>query len=112
MGRNDDQNGYGGDDWVNNKDNGQEIIEIPITGELDLHTFRPSDTARLVKDYIEECSRRGILDIRIIHGKGKGVLRRIVRGVLDRHPLVMNYRTGEEASGSWGATLVHIKREK
>ena len=81
-------------------------VEIPIDGTLDLHTFSPRDVKDLVPTYLDECLERGITEVRIIHGKGKGVLRRIVRAALDRHPNVVSYRYGP----SWGATVVTLKK--
>ena len=86
-----------------------ETVEIPIDGTLDLHTFRPAEIKDLVPDYLEACRERGILEVRIVHGKGKGTLRRTVHAVLDRSPLVEGYKLGDERSGSWGATLVTLK---
>ena len=63
------------------------VVEIPIDGTLDLHTFNPKDVKDLMSTYIDECVKLGITEVRIIHGKGKGVLRRIVRASLERHPV-------------------------
>jgi len=80
-----------------------------LTDELDLHTFRPSDVKDLVPDYLDECVARGWTSVRIIHGKGKGTLRRIVHAALDRHPAVVDYQLGDLGSGSWGATVVTLR---
>lgn len=80
-----------------------------IDGVLDLHTFRPSEVGTLIPDYIEECLRLGILDLRIIHGKGTGSLRRAVHALLKRHPAVASFRTADETAGGWGATLVRLR---
>ena len=85
-----------------------DVVQMPIDGELDLHTFQPREVKHLVPDYIEECRNRGILQIRIIHGKGTGVLRQTVHSILDRHPGIVGYRLGSLGSGSWGATLVYL----
>ena len=66
--------------------------ELPIDGVLDLHAFNPADVADLVQDYLDECASRGITAIRIIHGKGKGTLRRTVHAVLERRSDVLEYK--------------------
>ena len=83
-----------------------EPLELPIDGTLDLHTFSPKDVESLVPEYIQECLSRGILHIRIIHGKGTGTLRRIIHSLLDSHPAVLSYR---HDGGSWGATVVDLR---
>ena len=82
--------------------------EFPIEGTLDLHTFRPGDVKGLVPDYLESCRGRGILEVRIIHGKGTGALRRTVHAVLDRIPYVASYTAAGHGGGGWGATLVTL----
>lgn len=84
-------------------------VEIPITGELDLHTFRPADLGALIPAYLAECAARGIQQVRIVHGKGTGTLRTTVHALLQRSPLVASFRLGDETSGSWGATLVSLR---
>ncbi len=83
-------------------------IEIPIDGTLDLHTFQPRDVKELVPDYLRECQERGILDVRIVHGKGRGVLRRTVHAILSRLPEVAAFHLADETGGGWGATLVKL----
>lgn len=85
-----------------------EPVEMPIDGILDLHTFRPSDVRELVKDYVLECQRRDILQLRIIHGKGRGTLRRTTHAVLERMPEVRHFELAEPFRGGWGATLVDL----
>ena len=82
--------------------------EFPIDGTLDLHSFRPRDLRTLVPDYLEACHKKGILHLRIIHGKGKGALRRSVHALLEASPLVAGFQLGGIDSGSWGATLVEL----
>jgi DNA-nicking Smr family endonuclease len=91
------------------KDEDHEPVPIPIDGILDLHLFSPKDAASVVEEYLQECIRNGIYELRIIHGKGKGVLRRTVHRVLEEHPRVSGFGIDPGASG-WGATLVQLKR--
>ena len=84
-------------------------VPLPITGELDLHTFAPSDLGDLLPAYLEECRKRGIGVVRIVHGKGTGTLRETVHALLRRSPLVADFRLGDEHTGGWGATLVTLK---
>jgi DNA-nicking Smr family endonuclease len=84
-------------------------VRIPITGELDLHTFRPQDIASLLDDYLGECRRAGLREVRIIHGKGTGTLRTTVHAWLRGSPRVAGFRQGNEHTGGWGATLVTLK---
>jgi dsDNA-specific endonuclease/ATPase MutS2 len=86
-----------------------EPVRIPITGELDLHTFRPAEAASVVEAYLAACRGRGLTSARIIHGKGTGALRETVHALLRRSPLVESFRFGDETSGGWGATVVRIK---
>jgi dsDNA-specific endonuclease/ATPase MutS2 len=76
---------------------------------LDLHTFAPREVAELVRDYLDECARRGYTRVRIIHGKGTGTLRRVVHAQLERHPAVASYALADESAGGWGATLVQLR---
>ena len=85
-------------------------VEVPITDELDLHTFHPRDVKALVRDYLDECLQRGFDEVRIVHGKGVGVVREIVHKTLERHPAVDTYRLADGARGSWGATIVTLRR--
>ncbi len=88
----------------------EQPVTLPITGELDLHTFRPSDLGELIPAYLAECDARGLREVRIVHGKGTGTLRTTVHALLKRSPLVAAFRLGDEHSGSWGATLVTLRR--
>ena len=86
-----------------------DVIELPIDGVIDLHAFRPEDAASVVDEYVSACQENGIYEVRIIHGKGKGVLRRTVHALLEKHPLVMDF-TLDSGPSNWGATVVRLKR--
>ena len=88
---------------------GEDIVAPPLTDELDLHTFLPKECADVVEEYLHAAQEQGMTVVRVIHGKGTGTLRRIVHGVLDKHPAVARYALADGASGSWGATLVELK---
>ena len=87
----------------------EAAVEIPIDGVLDLHWFHPRDTRTLVPDYLEECHKRGITEVRIIHGKGTGALKKSVHAQLARHPLVVDFRLAGQDAGGWGATQVDLR---
>ena len=86
-------------------------VRIPITGELDLHTFAPRETSLVVEAYLEACLERKIYRVRIIHGKGTGTLRETVHACLRRLPFVRSFHLGDETNGSWGATIVTLSQE-
>jgi DNA-nicking Smr family endonuclease len=85
-------------------------LRLPIDGTLDLHAFLPRDAADVVADYLDACAEAGVLEVRVIHGKGIGALRRTVEAALARHPLVLSFRTAGEGAGGWGATWVSLRR--
>jgi DNA-nicking Smr family endonuclease len=84
-------------------------VNLPITGELDLHTFDPGDLPELLPAWLAECQARGFREVRIIHGKGTGTLRAAVLALLRRAPQVRSFRAGDESTGSWGATLATLR---
>ena len=86
-----------------------EPIRVPITGELDLHTFRPQETASLLEEYLAECRKLGLRRVRVVHGKGSGTLRETVHACLRRSAHVGGFALGDETSGGWGATVVTLK---
>jgi DNA-nicking Smr family endonuclease len=86
-----------------------ESVHYPINGELDLHAFHPKEIKGLIRGYIEACREKDIYQIRIIHGKGKGVLRQMVHKILDNEKNVHSYWQ-EGSAGGWGATIVKLKK--
>ena len=87
-----------------------EPVQLPIDGVLDLHTFKPKEIKDLVPDYLEACKERGIFQVRIIHGKGIGNLRRTVHSILEKSPLVASFTLDHPQYGGWGATMVFLKK--
>ena len=87
-----------------------EIIQYPIEDSIDLHTFRPNEVKDLLNDYLEAANEKGFEEVRIIHGKGIGVLRRIVHSVLKNHPLVISFREAGLDDGGWGATIAVLRK--
>ncbi len=82
-----------------------EPVEIQITDSLDLHSFSPKDIRAVVEAYLPEAHKRGFRIVRIIHGKGVGIGREIVRQVLSETDFVKSFKNAPEFSGSWGATI-------
>ena len=87
-----------------------EPVQLPIDGVLDLHTFRPPDVKNVVLDFIDECAARQIYDLRIVHGKGIGQLRKTVHALLKKHPKVHSYTLASEYYGGSGATIVRLSK--
>lgn len=85
-----------------------EPVEIPIEDTLDLHTFHPKEVREVLAEYLYQCRCRGILEVRIIHGRGIGVQRSIVRAYLAEQDWVLELADAPAGSGGWGATLVKI----
>ncbi len=86
-----------------------EPFEVEITDVFDLHAFAPRDVKAALEAYLEEARKRGFKALRIIHGRGIGVQREMVRKVLSRAPDVVEFRDAPEGAGGWGATLVTLK---
>ena len=92
------------------KESEVQPVEIPITNELDLHTFRASEVSALLPEYFAECRKRNILRVRVIHGKGTGALREGVHRLLEKMPEVESWQWPADAqSGAWGATWVRLR---
>jgi len=90
-------------------DDSEDSVDFLIDGIFDLHTFQPREVKDLLPDYLNECRDRGILEVRIIHGKGTGMLRTTVHAILKRLPEVASYTLADETAGGWGATLVKLR---
>lgn len=86
-----------------------EPVRIPIDGTLDLHTFQPRDVKELVPEYLGACREKGILRVRVVHGKGAGVLLQTVHSILKKLPEVVSFHLADPFEGSWGATIVILK---
>ncbi len=86
-----------------------EPIEIPVDGVLDLHTFQAREVPSLLQEYLAACREKGIMQVRIIHGKGKGIQKARVRSLLSRISWVTGYGDAPAEAGGWGATLVYLK---
>ena len=85
-------------------------VVFPIEDHLNLHPFQPKEIASVVEEYLEQCREAGFREIRLIHGKGKGVQRNIIRALLEKHPLVESFDDAPIEAGSWGATVVILKK--
>jgi len=85
-------------------------VAVPIGDSLDLHAFAPKDVPAVVADYLEECARRGFREVRLIHGRGTGTQRAIVRSLLASHPLVTDIADAPPDRGGWGATVAYLRQ--
>ena len=88
--------------------NSDDPVDWPIDGILDLHLFKPSEVGDLVPEYVRICQEKGILEVRIIHGKGTGQLRASVHAILKRLPSVRSFTLAPSTSGGWGATVAQL----
>jgi DNA-nicking Smr family endonuclease len=85
-------------------------VVLPLEDSIDLHPFQPKDIPSVVEEYLRQCLEAGIFEVRLVHGKGKGVQRSIVRSLLEEHPAVESFHDAPAQAGSWGATVVVLKR--
>lgn len=85
-----------------------EPVVLPVGDVIDLHPFQPKDIPSIVEEFLEECRRSGIVQVRLIHGKGAGVQRAIIRSLLNKHPAVISFEDALSEAGGWGATLVNL----
>ena len=86
-------------------------VELPIEDSIDLHAFRPRDVRSVVESYLEEVAKRGFREVRLIHGRGIGVQREIIRSLLREHPAVEEFFDARPERGGWGATVVRLRAE-
>jgi len=84
-------------------------VILPIEDHLDLHPFQPKEIPSVVEEYLDQCREAGFQEVRLIHGKGKGVQRNIIRALLEKHPDVESFHDAPLEAGSWGATIVRLK---
>jgi DNA-nicking Smr family endonuclease len=89
----------------------QDTIRIPIENRIDLHTFSPKEIPSLLEDYLKECRKAGIYEVRIIHGKGMGYQRQRVHSVLAKSPLIQSFSLAPPALGGWGSTIAVLRRK-
>jgi len=87
----------------------EEPVRIPITDVFDLHTIPPRDVAPVVEEYLQEAHNLGLKALRIIHGRGIGVQREIVRSILSKTPFVASFSDAPLEAGGWGATVVTLR---
>jgi DNA-nicking Smr family endonuclease len=86
-----------------------EPVSLPIEDTLDLHTFAPRDVRSVVDEYLRQAAARGFPEVRLIHGRGTGTQRAIVRSVLADHPAVLRFFDSPPERGGWGATVVVLR---
>jgi dsDNA-specific endonuclease/ATPase MutS2 len=86
-----------------------EPVVLPLEDSIDLHNFHPKDVPSVIAEYLDQCAQAGMSEIRIIHGKGIGVQRNIIRSLLEKHPAVNSFEDAPAEAGGWGATVVTLK---
>jgi DNA-nicking Smr family endonuclease len=86
-------------------------VKIKVEDIIDLHTFKPKEVPDLLNDYFTACMEANIYSVRIVHGKGHGVLKKRVRGLLEKNPFVLAFKDAPPEAGGWGATLVELKKK-
>lgn len=86
-------------------------VKMPIEDHIDLHTFRPKEISGLLSEYFSECRRTGVFTVRIIHGKGRGFLKKGVLEILKKSTFVESFKDAPIEAGGWGATIVELKKD-
>jgi dsDNA-specific endonuclease/ATPase MutS2 len=94
---------------VDERSEGDEVTVLEIEDSIDLHGFQPRDVLNVVEDYLEEALARGFREVRLIHGRGKGVQRASIQALLRQHPHVERFTDAPAARGGWGATVVYLR---
>ena len=97
-----------GDSSLSDSPFGEPVV-IPIQDFIDLHSFLPKEIPSVVAEYLEQCLQAGFGAVRIIHGRGAGVQRKIVRSILEKHPAVLSFHDAPPDAGGWGATVILLK---
>ena len=87
-----------------------EAVEIELQDSIDLHHFQPKDISSVVGEYLVQCRKADLLEVRLIHGKGVGVQRNSIRALLSKHPAVLSFRDAPAEAGGWGATIVLLRK--
>jgi dsDNA-specific endonuclease/ATPase MutS2 len=87
----------------------KEPVRVPIEHELDLHAFPPRDVASVVGEYVDAAAAAGFTEIRVVHGRGRGVQRGIVQAALERHARVVEF--WDDADSHLGATVARLSAE-
>ena len=88
----------------------EDVTILPISDSIDLHHFQPRDIISVVEQYLEQCRQAGLRQVRLIHGKGAGVQRHLIRSLLSRHPGILSFHNAPPEAGGWGATVVVLKK--
>jgi len=88
---------------------GEAPFVLPLAGELDLHAFAPRDVKSVVEEYVRACHERGLRELRLVHGRGRGVQRAEVRRLLATLAVVESFADAPPSSGGWGATIVRLR---
>ena len=83
------------------------MFQVPIESEIDLHAFAPADIASVVEEYVEAAAAAGLQEVRVIHGRGRGVQRGMVQAALDRHPRVLEF--WDDTASHLGATIAKLR---
>ncbi len=101
----------GGVDIPDNDPPFDDFVVLPPEDSIDLHPFQPRDIPSVVEEYLQQCIEAEFFEVRLIHGRGVGVQRNIVRSILAKHPKVISFHDAPAEAGGWGATVVVLKKD-